>query len=117
MPTCVELARATYPETFKGQSIQPMEGKSLAPTFRDQPLGRGYVFWEHEGNRAVRDGRWKLVAKRTRDGIPLDWEFYDVEQDRSESENLIDREPERAAKMIKAWNEYAKRTRVFPSPW
>ena len=94
-----------------------MEGKSLVPTFTDEPLERGYVFWEHEGNRAVRDGRWKLVSKRTRGGLSPDWELYDVEQDRSESKNLIGRQPERAAKMIKAWNAYAKRTKVFPSPW
>ena len=117
MPTCVELSGATYPESFEGEVIQPMEGESLVPTFTDQPLERGYVFWEHEGNRAVRDGRWKLVAKRTRGGLPPDWELYDVEQDRSESRNLIGRQPERAAKMIKAWNAYAKRTKVFPSPW
>ena len=117
MPTCVELSGGTYPESFEGESIQPMEGKSLVPTFTDQPLEREYVFWEHEGNRAVRDGRWKLVSKRTRGGFPPDWELYDVEQDRSESKNLIGRQPERAAKMIKAWNAYAKRTKVFPSPW
>ncbi|MEC7695822.1 MAG: arylsulfatase [Planctomycetota bacterium] len=117
MPTCVELSGATYPESFEGEAIQPMEGKSLVPTFTDQPLERGYVFWEHEGNRAVREGRWKLVAKRTRGGLPPDWELYDVEQDRSESKNLIDLQPERVAKMIKAWNDYAERTKVFPSPW
>ena len=117
MPTCVELSGATYPESFEGEAIQPMEGKSLVPTFTDQPLEREYVFWEHEGNRAVRDGRWKLVAKRTRGGLPPDWELYDVEQDRSESRNLIGQQPERAARMIKAWNAYAKRTKVFPSPW
>ena len=117
MPTCVELAGATYPESFNGHPIQPMEGTSLVPTFTDRPLERGYVFWEHEGNRAVRDGRWKLVAKRASDGSLPDWELYDIEEDRGESENIIRRQPERAAKMIKAWDEYAKRTNVFPSPW
>ena len=117
MPTCVELAGATYPDTFQGQPIKPMEGKSLVPTLTNQPLERGPVFWEHEGNRAVREGRWKLVAKRGRGGFPPDWELYDIDEDRSESKNLIYDHSFMAAKMVRAWNDYAKRTGVFPSPW
>ena len=87
------------------------------PSFTNQPLERGPVFWEHEGNRAVRDGRWKLVAKRSSGEMPPNWELYDIEQDRTEQKNLIDENKERAEEMIAQWNKYAKRTEVFPSPW
>ena len=117
MPTCVELAHATYPTEIQGKPIKPMEGQSLVPSFTNQPLERGPVFWEHEGNRAVRDGRWKLVAKRSSGEMPPNWELYDIEQDRTEQKNLIDENKERAEEMIAQWNEYAKRTEVFPSPW
>jgi len=64
MATCIELAGAQYPAERNGQKIKRLEGVSLIPTFTGASLKRrDPVFWEHEGNRAVRDGDWKLVAK------------------------------------------------------
>ena len=117
MPTCVEVAGAKYPKTYEGESIKPMEGMSLVPAFSNRPLKRGPVFWEHEGNRAVRDGKWKLVAKRSSSRLTPNWELYDIEKDRSELHNLAADNKQRVARMAKLWAEYAKRTSVFPSPW
>ena len=114
MPTCVELASATYPDTFQGHPIKPMEGKSLVPTLTNQPLERGPVFWEHEGNRAVRDGQWKLVAKRPLGGQSADWELYDIDMDRSELNNVANIYPERVQRMAAEWQAYSERTGVFP---
>ena len=62
MATCVSLAQASYPKNYQGESIQPMEGVNLAPAFSGLPLNRSQpIFWEHEGNRAIRDGDWKLL--------------------------------------------------------
>lgn len=59
MATCVDLAGATYPKTRDGEAIHPLEGVSLRPAFAGRPLGRKEpIFFEHEGNRAVRDGQW-----------------------------------------------------------
>ncbi len=64
MATCVEIAGARYPADFAGERIQPLEGISLLPAFRDEELVRSQpIFWEHEGNRAIRSGDWKLVSK------------------------------------------------------
>ncbi len=60
-PTCAELAGATYPKQRKGLPIPPMEGRSLVPAFANQPITREALFWEHEGNAAVRVADWKLV--------------------------------------------------------
>jgi len=112
MATCVHLAGATYPTTFNGHSIQPMEGVSLAPTFtgnlftREQPL-----FWEHEGNRAIRLGDWKLVSKH-----PGAWELYDMATDRTEMNNLASQQPDRVAELAAQWNSWAKRVGVMPWP-
>lgn len=114
MATCVDLAGATYPDTFAGDRIQPMEGTSLAPAFRGRSLRRTRpLVWEHEGNRAIRDGRWKLVAKENQP-----WELYDLDADRSESHDLATRHPDRVRRMAADWDTWAARARVLPlSAW
>ena len=70
--------------------IQPMEGVSLRPAFLGRSLRRTQpLFWEHEGNRAVRSGNWKLVST-----YPDDWELYDLAADRVERNNLAARRPD-----------------------
>jgi arylsulfatase len=103
MATCVDLAQAEYPETFEGHQITPLAGKSLLPIFDGktwEPHAR--LFWEHEGNRAVREGRWKLVATRQNE-----WELYDLEADRTELHNLAKEQPDRAAALLKTWEVWA----------
>jgi len=62
MATAVDISVADYPKKYKGENIQPMEGRSLVPVFADKPLNREAIYWEHEGNRAIRVGDYKLVA-------------------------------------------------------
>src|SRR6185503_12833940 len=63
LPTCLDVAGAPYPPTRQGRSTPALEGRSLLPVLRGATAAEDRVlFWEHEGNRAVRDGRWKLVA-------------------------------------------------------
>ncbi|MDG2208257.1 MAG: arylsulfatase [Pirellulales bacterium] len=116
MPTCLAVAGAKYPLSFYDEAIKPLEGVSLLPAFANQPLNRKPIFWEHEGNRAVREGKWKLVAKRPSGGQPVNWELYDIEKDRSELDNLADVYPERVKEMAAKWQTYAERTGVFPWP-
>ncbi len=108
MATCVDLAGAEYPETFNGHEIIPLEGISLAPAFANDPLERNApLFWEHLGNKGIRDGKWKLVA----DG-DADWELYDMEKDRTEINNLAGDHPDRVAHMDAAYNAWAERVGV-----
>ena len=108
MATAVEVSGATYPE----KGIPPMEGVSLRPAFEGKPLGRSVpIFFEHEGNRAVREGQWKLVSKH-----PGRWELYDMEADRTELNDLTAQEPDRARSLEAQWNAWAKRVGVEPWP-
>lgn len=113
MATCLELAGASFPAEQAGQKTVPPEGRSLVPAFANQPLDRKYLFWEHEGNRAVSDGKWKLVAK----GPGGPWELYDLETDRTEQHDLAATQPDRARAMAAAWEEWGRRAHVLPWIW
>ncbi len=112
MPTLVDIAGADYPHERKDSEILPMEGKSLFPAFKNKPLDRGAIYFEHEGNRAIRRGKWKLVAA-TKKGP---WELYDLEADRTEINNLAAKNPDLVDKMASMWQSWAERTNVLPWP-
>jgi arylsulfatase A-like enzyme len=108
MPTFVEVSGAKYPQEFKGKEIQPMQGRSLTPFFDSAKTEPRTLFWEHEGNRAIRDGDWKLVGTR---GQP--WELYDVARDRTELNNLATERSERFTKLKGTWDTWADRVGVL----
>jgi arylsulfatase len=110
MATCVDIAKVDYPKTYKGNTIKPLEGRSLVPAFNGKQIQREAIYWEHEGNRAVRVGKWKLVAK----GETGPWELYDMEADRTELNDLAKKRPNRAKRMAALWQAYAERANVLP---
>lgn len=112
MATCVDVSGAKYPADFNGNNIQPMEGRSLVPAFDNKPIERDGIFWEHEGNAAVRVGDWKLV----RAGRNSTWELYNMKADRTELHDLAAQEPERAKELAAKWESWAKRANVIPYP-
>ena len=110
MATCVALGKAKYPTTRDGEKIKPMEGINSLPAFNGKPLTRRQpLFWEHEGNRAVREGKWKLVAKENQP-----WELYDMEKDRSEVNDLATSYPKKVKELAAKWDAFAKRADVLP---
>jgi len=112
MPTLVEVGGAKYPTEVNGKAIVPMEGRSLVPAFSNKPVVRESIFWEHEGNAAVRKGDWKLV----RFGRNAAWELYDMSKDRTELHDLAETEPVRAKEMAEQWEAWAVRAHVKPYP-
>lgn len=111
MATAIDVAEGTYPETFHNQNtIKPLQGKSLVPLFTGGSIERDAIFWEHEGNRAVRKGDFKLVAKGTKG----EWELYNIAQDRSEQNNLSDQNPQLVKELADLWQQYAERSDVLP---
>ena len=111
MPTLVDVAKATYPKTFHGNTIQPNEGISMLPVFK---TGKGkkhkYMYWEHEDNCAIRWGKWKAVKKLN----DKTWELYDLEKDRTEHHNLADKHPDIVQKLNEEWYEWASSHHVLP---
>jgi len=110
MATCVDLAGASYPVERGGEKIKPLEGVSLRPSFAGKPIQRAQpIFWEHEANRAVREGKWKLVGKENQP-----WELYDMERDRTELHDLASSEPMKVKELAAKWDAYAARANVLP---
>ncbi|MFM8468891.1 MAG: arylsulfatase [Limisphaerales bacterium] len=109
LPTCLELAGAKYPEQFKERALTPLPGRSLLPALQGKPLGERTLAWEHEGNRAVRVGDWKLVAS-----FRGPWELYDLNRDRAELNNLAAQQPAKVKELAAAWQQWADKVGVVP---
>lgn len=111
LPTCLDLAGATYPAQHDGRPLTPLAGISLAPVLRGESLGERELYFEHAGNAAVRDGDWKLVRAH---GEP--WELYDLANDRTELNDLSQQHPERRAELQAKWQAWADDVGVQPWP-
>lgn len=113
MATCVDVADATYPREFRGHPIQPMEGTSLLPLLTGQgPLPQRTLFFEHEGNAAIRVGQQKLV----RLGQKGAWELFDMQADRTEQHDLAAEAPDTVEHLAARWREWATRAHALPRP-
>lgn len=104
LPTILEATGARYPKELAGNPLQALDGESFLPLLE----GRGWqrqqpIYWEHEGNCAIRQGDWKLVR---RFGEP--WELYDMAEDRTELNNLAARDPDRTARLAKDWSAWGE---------
>lgn len=109
MATILEVTGAAYPTHYRGCSILPCEGESLAPSFERDGVARGPLFWEHEGNAAVRVGPWKLVRQ-----YPGEWELHDMQADRTEMHDLAAVHPDRVREMVALYDAWAARCGVIP---
>ncbi len=115
MPTLMEAAGATYPETLNGDAITPLEGTSLLSAMRGESLPERTIGFDHQAAHALRKGDWKAVyAKRMPD--ELKWELYNLAEDRSELNDLAEKEPERTRSMVAQWEEWARRVGVIWEP-
>jgi len=113
MATCVDIAGASYPKTFEGREITPMQGQSLLPLLKGSgEFAKRPLYWEHEGNAALRVGDRKLVRK----GINGPWELFDLAADRTEQNDLAEEHPEEVQGMVKQWRTWAQESQVLPRP-
>jgi arylsulfatase len=118
LPTCLSLAKMKYPEKYKQNSITPFEGQSLVPLINGESMSRSQpIFWEHEGNRAMRDDKWKIVSN-----LNEQWQLYNLENDRTELKDLSGEYPEKLNELINVYEKWyikvgAKPYFDKPKPW
>jgi arylsulfatase len=115
MATFVDVANATYPEEYNGNQIVPTSGESLLPLFKgeNKRIHAEPIFWEHEGNKAVRIGKYKLVSKWNKKR-ETKWELFDMETDRTEMNDLAEKLPEKVNEMSRMYKEWAEKNNILP---
>ncbi len=115
MPTFLAAAGAKYPTSFKGQNIHPLNGVNLLPAFNGAQLVDRMLYWEHEGNRAIRIKDWKMVSVSSEtEAYVGKWELYNLAADRTELNNLALKYPEKVKAYEALWTTWAKANNVFP---
>ncbi|UCS91713.1 arylsulfatase [Echinicola marina] len=115
MATFSALAGAEYPQAFQGNAVAPLQGKSLLSTLNEttKPVHEEAIFFEHEGKKAVREGKYKLVSKWNKNR-EYNWELYDMEVDRTETNDLAKSMPEKVDRLSKLWLAWADEMGVKP---
>lgn len=110
LPTCLQLAGVPYPRHREGRPVPALPGESFTALLDGQSWTRERpLFWEHEGNCAVRAGDWKLVSEHTGG-----WELYNMRDDRTELRDLAARDPARVADLTAQWQRWADEVGVLP---
>jgi len=117
MPTLLEAAGATYPKkTSGGYELPPLMGKSWGPMLAGQAesprTAKDYLGWEVFGNRAVRQGDWKLRWQYKPFGKG-DWELYNLATDPAERIDLAAEQPDKLKEMFGLWNDYVQANNVI----
>lgn len=115
MATFVDIAEANYTLEKNNKPVPALVGKSFLPLFKgaNDQIHQNPIFWEHEGNKAVRLGDYKAVLKWEKDQ-PETWELYDIANDRTESNDLSESKPEVLSDLTQAWEEWAATHQVQP---
>ncbi len=125
LPTLLDVAGTDYPKTYDGKPLLPLEGRSLKPLLNGEsaepPIAEDEdvdstnevtsersLFWEHQGNKAVRLGDWKAV--KPNGGR---WELYNLAEDRTELQNVSEMEPEKTQELVKLWQGWADHCGVW----
>jgi len=126
MATCLDMAGAEYPASYNGRTVLPLEGKSLLPIFQGKKRrGHEVLYWQFGSSCAVRKGKWKLVCSHPNPRAGIDyfnegdelkgkgnderaWELYDMWSDRTETNNLADKYPQKVREMVNLYETWAR---------
>ncbi len=113
--TIEDITGIAYPDIYNGNTIIPLQGQSMLPHFKGIPTQREPVFWEHEGNIAVRQGDWKLVSMPgTGAEAPGKLELYNLANDPTELNDLANSNPQKKQELWDMWLNWAEEKDVYP---
>lgn len=110
MPTCLDMAGATYPGTYNGHKLLPMQGISFLPVLKKENYnGHTVLYNEHFGAKYTRDQEWKLVAKNNES-----WHLYHIADDKTEMNDLSSKYPDKVKRLDSMWRKWANENHVYP---
>jgi len=116
MPTLLEVAGARYPKTLAGRELPPLMGKSWVPVLAGQAesprTDQDVLAWEIFGNRALRQGDWKLRWEWKPFGKG-EWELFDLAADPAERKDLAAERPDKLKALVALWDGYVKANNVI----
>jgi len=114
--TILDIAGIDHPSNYNGREVAPMQGKSWKTTLAaeaDSPRNsEDWLGWELWGNRAIRQGDWKLLWMHKPMGI-ADWELFNLRDDPGETQDLASQHPEKMKELLALWDEYVKTNNVI----
>jgi len=113
MPTILEIAGIDYPSHYNNIELDSLDGESFTHLINSNEYvnTNRSMFWEHMGNRAVRQDNWKLVALHGQE-----WELYNLNKDPFENVDLINVYPDVAEKLINEYESWATKHKVAKWP-
>jgi arylsulfatase len=118
-PTFLESAGVEHPAKKEGSTVSPPQGKSMWPLLagRDSAIRTNvdWLGWEVFGNRAIRQGDWKLLYLLKGAGGTGDWQLFNLQGDPGEMDDLSAAHPEKRDAMLKLWDEYVRANGVIVS--
>jgi arylsulfatase A-like enzyme len=116
MPTLLDIAGTVYPKNFRGNELPPLIGKSwinvLAGKTESPRSQKEYIAWELFGNRALRQGDWKLRWEFKPFG-KSEWELFNVASDPAERNDLAPVMTDKVKEMLILWDSYVKNNNVI----
>jgi arylsulfatase len=109
LPTILEATGCPYPAELGGQPVQPLQGESFLSLLTGEAWSRQQpIFFEHEGNCAIRLDNFKLVRK-----FGHDWELYDMDVDRTELNDIAGRHAPLERDLLARYQNWAKAAGVL----
>jgi arylsulfatase len=116
-PTLLDIAGVEHPSAKKGSKLAPPRGKSMKPLLEGKAdTVRGdddWIGWELFGNRAIRQGDWKLVYLRKGAGGADEWKLYNLREDPAELRDLSSENPDKKKALLALWDQYVKQNGVI----
>jgi arylsulfatase A-like enzyme len=111
--TIFDLAGVKYPSKYKGNDITPADGLSLRNVLEGKPWnGHDVLYWEHQGNKAVRKGDWKIVSSFPENK----WYLFNLQTDRTELNDVAEKQPGKLKELIALYDGWAAKVGVEKWP-
>jgi len=117
LPTFLDLAETEHPgAVYKGREVFPVKGNSMLPILTGESefvhAEDEYMGWEHRQHSSIRQGDWKIVWDPTM-GLEAKWQLFNLAEDPSERNDLIEVNPEKASELLILWGRYLEENGVI----